>query len=248
MSSNSDRPVLIVGATSDISVALARQMAEAGHPVYLAARDISQLEPIVADLKIRACVPVEAVKMDVTDTGTMRETLFALAPSPKIIVSMVGQMGVQADQEKDPALVQSVTDTNFTGPAALMEAGAELFQSMDEPTVLVGVSSVAGDRGRARNYYYGAAKAAFTTMLSGLRQRLARTQTTVISVKPGFVATRMTAGMDLPGPLVASDVECARMIHRAIRKKREIVYPLKWRAVMYAVRSVPEPVFKKLSF
>ncbi|MEQ9316231.1 MAG: SDR family oxidoreductase [Henriciella sp.] len=248
MSSNSDRPVLVVGATSDISIALARQMAEAGHPVYLAARDVSKLDAIASDLRIRARVPVETVEMDVTNTAATRETLMALSPAPRIIVSMVGLMGVQAEQEKDPAKARAVIDANFIGPAALMEAGAELFETMDEPTCLVGVSSVAGDRGRARNYYYGAAKAGFTTMLSGLRQRLARSQTTVITVKPGFVATRMTADLDLPKPLVASDVECAKMIHRAIRKKREVVYPLKWRALMCAVRAVPEPVFKKLSF
>ncbi len=240
--------VLIAGATSDIALELARQMAADGHGIYLAARDVQRLEADRGDIELRHHVPVQLVEMDVTQTGTLKAKLYALDPKPHIIVSMVGWMGEQAEQEKDVDQAARVVAANFTGPAALMEAGASLFATIDARTTLVGVSSVAGDRGRARNYYYGAAKGGFTAMLSGLRQRLSRTKTRVITVKPGFVATRMTEGMDLPKPLVDSAGASAKMIHRAIRKGRDIVYPWKWRLLMTVIRGVPEPVFKKMKF
>ena len=241
-------PALIVGATSDIARALAHRLAADGHPLHLAGRNLDALERDAADLRLRHDVLVNVVSIDVTATAALKDILSALDPAPRIIVSMVGWMGDQGLQQSDPAQASAVIAANFTGPAALMEAGAAMFADVDEDTWLVGVSSVAGDRGRARNYYYGAAKAGFTAMMSGLRQRLARTRTTVITVKPGFVATSATAGMDLPGPLVASPDACATMIHRAIKKKREVVYPLVWRGVMTIIRGVPEPVFKKMKF
>ena len=241
---------LIVGATSDISRALAHSLAADGHGLYLAARDVGAIEADVTDLELRHRVPVRAIAMDVTETAALDSQLRALDPAPHIIVSMVGFMGEQAAQQDSTEEAARVIAANFTGPAALMEAGARLFSGIDAPTTLVGVSSVAGDRGRARNYYYGAAKGGFTAMLSGLRQRMTQTQpnTTVITVKPGFVATRMTEGMDLPGPLVDTAETSASMIHRAIRKRREIVYPWKWRLLMTAIRAVPEPIFKRLKF
>lgn len=240
--------VLIAGATSDIALALAHQMAADGHGVYLAARNVARMDADRGDIELRHRVPVKLIEMDVTDTGRLKASLAALDPKPHTIVSMVGWMGEQSQQEQDPEQAAKVIAANFTGPAALMEAGADLFSTIDAPTTLVGVSSVAGDRGRARNYYYGAAKGGFTSVLSGLRQRLSGTKTKVITVKPGFVATRMTDGMDLPGPLVDSAEASAKMIYRAIRKGREVVYPWKWRLVMTVIRTVPEPIFKKMKF
>lgn len=240
--------VLIVGATSDIALALARELAGQGHAIHLAGRDPAALEADRADLAIRARVPVSTLALDVTDLAGMEAKLRALDPVPHVIVSMVGFMGEQAQSEADPAKAAAVVTANFTGPAVLMEAGARLFAGINAPTTLVGVSSVAGDRGRARNYWYGAAKAGYTAMLSGLRQRLNGTNTTVITVKPGFVATRMTQGMTLPKPLVESAESCAKRIAGAIKGKRLVVYPWKWRLLMMVIRAVPEPIFKGMKF
>ncbi len=249
MSTPSNRPpVLIVGATSDISLALARRLAGDGHPLYLAARRIDAIEADARDIAIRSGQPVTPIVLDVTQTGGLQAALAALDPAPHVIVSMVGFMGDQAQSEADPEAAKVVIDTNLTGPAALMEAGAVLLAGIDAPTALVGVSSVAGDRGRARNYYYGAAKAGFTALLSGLRQRLAGTKVAVITVKPGFVATRMTEGMALPKPLVESAEACAARIAKAISARRMVVYPWKWRILMSVIRAVPEPVFRKMKF
>ena len=112
---------------------------------------------------------------------------------------------------------------------------------------LVGISSVAGLRGRATNYVYGSAKAALTAFLSGLRNRLASRGVHVVTVLPGFVATRMTEHMDLPALLTARPREVADAIHRAAEKKHNIIYvrPV-WRVVMFVIKLIPESVFKKM--
>ncbi len=239
-------PVLILGAKSDIALAMAHQMAERGHAIHLSARNEADLQNDAADIRLRYGVDVKTCNIDVTETTKAHSILSSLTPPPRIVVSMVGWMGDQAVQERDPTQVEKVLRTNMIGPAAYLEAAATLFSETAEPTVIVGVSSVAGDRGRAKNYYYGAAKAGLSTMLSGLRQRLSGSNTTVITVKPGFVGTSATEGMDLPAALTETPAQCAKRIVRAIEKKREIVYPLKWRLIMWIIRAVPEPVFKRL--
>ena len=112
--------------------------------------------------------------------------------------------------------------------------------------MLVGVSSVAGERGRASNYVYGSAKAGFSAFLSGLRNRLAGSGVHVVTVKPGYVRTRMTDGMDLPPRLTAEPDEVARAVVRAIRRRRDVVYVRRiWRVIMLAVRAIPERIFKR---
>ena len=112
---------------------------------------------------------------------------------------------------------------------------------------IIGISSVAGDRGRASNFIYGSAKAGFTAFLSGLRNALASKGVQVLTVKPGFVATQMTAGKDLPPRLTAQPAEVARAIVSAHKKGRDVIYvkPV-WRIVMLVIRTIPERVFKRL--
>ncbi|MCL4128207.1 UNVERIFIED_CONTAM: hypothetical protein GTU68_062310 [Idotea baltica] len=113
---------------------------------------------------------------------------------------------------------------------------------------IVGISSVAGERGRASNYLYGSAKAGFTSFLSGLRNRLAGKGVHVLTVKPGFVDTAMTEGLDLPGPLTAQPQQVARAVFKAVGKKKNTLYTLwMWRYVMLIIRNIPEAIFKKLS-
>ena len=137
--------------------------------------------------------------------------------------------------------------TNYLGPALLMGALAERFERRGSG-VLVGVSSVAGERGRAANYVYGSAKAGFTAFLSGLRNRLATPGVHVVTVKPGYVRTRMTAGRELPEPLTARPDEVAAATVNAIRRRRHVIYvrPV-WRLIMLLVRALPEPIFKRLT-
>jgi len=137
--------------------------------------------------------------------------------------------------------------TNYSGPALFLLAGAR-FLGGGRQGCIIGISSVAGDRGRGSNFVYGSAKAGLTAFLSGLRNRLSRTGIHVMTVKPGFVATSMTAGMKLPPLLTAKPDEVARAILKAHRARRNIVYvkPV-WRLIMTIIAMIPEPIFKRLS-
>jgi len=138
-------------------------------------------------------------------------------------------------------------DTNYTGVVSLFNIIANDFEKR-KSGFIVGISSVAGDRGRKSNYIYGSAKAAFTAYLSGLRNRLYDAQVHVLTVKPGFVSTKMTEGMDLPEKLTAQPEEVAEDIYKAQQKGKNVLYTKWiWRWMMLIIRSIPEFQFKKMS-
>lgn len=238
-------PVLILGARSGIARAVARRFAAQGHPLQLAARDPATLEADAADLALRHGIDVTLHEFDALDTGAHSGFIDSLPSLPAIAVCAVGAMGSQAESQGDPAAAVAVMRANFEGPAIIMGVLAERFAARGSGT-LVGISSVAGERGRASNYVYGAAKAGFTTYLSGLRNRLAGSGVHVVTVLPGFVATAMTEGMDLPARLTASPEAVADAIARAVARRRNTVYvkPV-WRLIMAVIRAIPEPLFKK---
>jgi short-subunit dehydrogenase len=136
--------------------------------------------------------------------------------------------------------------SNYEGPASIMAVLANRFEARGSGT-LVGISSVAGNRGRASNYIYGSAKAGFTAFLSGLRSRLSRKGVHVVTVLPGFVATKMTDGMNLPAKLTATPEDCATAIERAVTRRRSIVYVKQiWWSVMFIIQLIPERYFKSM--
>ena len=237
---------LVIGATSDIGRAVARRLADGGCALQLAARDPERLDREVQDLRLRTGASVDAHPCDVLDADGGASLLDALDPLPDIAVCVVGMLGDQAESERDAGAAARVMRTNYVGPAQLMGALAERFARRGHG-VLVGVGSVAGDRGRGSNYVYGSAKAGFAAFLSGLRNRLAASGVHVVTVKPGFVRTRMTDGMDLPARLTAEPDEVAAAIVRAVRKRRDVVYVRSiWRPIMAAIRAIPERMFKRM--
>nr|AID69702.1 short chain dehydrogenase [uncultured organism] len=161
---------------------------------------------------------------------------------PGIVVSVAGLLGDQAATRGDSERISQIIAVNFTGPAVVLEAAAARIGS----GWVIGISSVSGDRGRASNYWYGAAKAGLSTMLSGLRQRYAGSNVRVMVVKPGFVATRMTRGMKLIGPLTNTPEEIAALVCKAMDRGREVVYPFRWKLVMLVLRTVPEWIYRRL--
>ncbi|WP_209425119.1 SDR family oxidoreductase [Pararhodobacter sp. SW119] len=237
--------VLILGARSDIARACAQRFAQGGHPVMLAARDAATLAPDATDIGLRHGVTVTCHDFDALDPEGFAAFLDALPVLPEIAVCAVGLMGTQDQNQRDPAAAIRVLRSNFEGPAILLAELAERFEARGSGT-LIGISSVAGERGRASNYVYGAAKAGFTAYLSGLRNRFARGPVRVITVLPGFVATRMTEGMDLPPRLTAQPEEVAEAIFQATRRGRDVVWvrPV-WRLIMAIIRALPEGIFKK---
>lgn len=239
--------MLILGARSDIGKAVAHRFASQGYDLQLAARRAATLEADKADLELRHGVAVTLHEFDVLTTEAHDRFVQALPVLPDCVVCAVGVMGSQDLSEEDVAHASQILRVNFEGPACIMGVLANRFQSRGSGT-LIGISSVAGERGRGSNYTYGAAKAGFTAFLSGLRNRLARYGVHVVTVLPGPVETRMTVGLTMPSFLVAQPQEVAVAIWRAARRRHSIVYvrPI-WSVIMAILRSVPEVWFKRLN-
>ncbi|WP_067732993.1 SDR family oxidoreductase [Novosphingobium naphthalenivorans] len=236
--------VLVIGARSDIGLAAAHRFAAAGYDVQLAARNAAQLEADAADIALRHGVRATMHELDLLAPGTFGAFLDSLPALPQVAICAVGLLGDQAVSQSDLEAASLVMRSNYEGPALMTGLLAERFEARGSGT-LVGISSVAGDRGRASNYVYGSAKAGYTAFLSGLRNRLAKKNVHVLTVLPGFVRTRMTEGMDLPARLTADPGQVAEAIFAAVSKKRDVIYvkPV-WRLVMGVIRAVPERIFK----
>jgi decaprenylphospho-beta-D-erythro-pentofuranosid-2-ulose 2-reductase len=241
------KPVLILGAASDMARAIARSFAAEGHSIQLAARNVGRLEADRADLVTRYGVDVTLHEFDALDLDAHAAFVESLPDLPRVAVSAVGTMGTQEENAASPTVGTMVMRANFEGPASILAHLANAMEARGSGT-LVGISSVAGERGRASNYVYGSAKAGFTAFLSGLRNRLAKKGVHVVTVLPGFVATAMTEGMDLPARLTAQPEEVGAAVVKAVRTQRDVIYvrPI-WRIVMAIIRAIPEPIFKKTS-
>ncbi len=240
-------PVLLLGARSDIARATARAFAAEGHPIHLAARNVAQMQADKTDLEVRYGVEVSLHEFDALDIDGHDAFVDGLPALPEIAICAVGAMGEQSESEASAPAAAAVLRANFEGPALALGVLAQRFADRGSGT-LVGISSVAGDRGRASNYVYGSAKAGFTAFLSGLRNRLVGKNVHVVTVLPGFVATAMTEGLDLPEKLTAEPSEVGEAIVKAVRKSRNIIYvrPVWW-LIMAIIRSIPEAIFKKTS-
>ena len=244
----SRKSAIVLGGSSDIGRAAARAFAKAGYDVVLAGRDIAALEPDAADLRARYNVEVGLRKFDVLDTASFAEFVSGLPALPDVVISIVGLLGVQENAESDLTHATAIMRSNYEGPSLILGLFAERFLARGSGTI-VGVSSVAGDRGRASNYVYGSAKAGLSAFLSGLRARASRGGVHVVTVKPGFVRTRMTEGMKLIGPLTVEAPVVGNAVLRAVENKTDVVYVSgKWRLVMLIIKALPEAVLKKLTF
>ena len=242
--------VLILGARSDIGKAIAHAFAAEGHPLQLAARRADSLAPDQTDLALRYGVSVTLHELDALDLEAHEAFLDSLPSLPEITVSAIGLLGDQTESAAHAAQASTVLRSNFEAPAQMLGAIANRLEAQGAAKArgtLVGISSVAGDRGRATNYVYGSAKAGFTAFLSGLRNRLVKEGVHVVTVLPGFVATKMTEEMDLPEKLTAQPEEVAEAVHRAVATGKNVIYVRRiWRLIMVIIRSIPEGVFKRM--
>lgn len=243
--------VAIFGATSAIAEQVARRLAAKGARFFLAARDPARLERIAADLAIRGASAVHAHAADLDDPAALEPMLAAMAGSigvPEIVLLAFGTLGDQAAIARDVEAVRRSLLTNFVSPACLLTALAARMEPAGRGVIAV-LTSVAGLRGRASNYVYGAAKGGLSTFLEGLRHRLAGTGVQVLDIRPGPVDTPMTAQLGLAGPLLASPERVAADIERAIERRRSVLYtPWFWRWIMLVIRLLPEPLFHRLRF
>ena len=238
---------IILGATSTIARAFARLLAERGDGLILAGRDLEELERDALDYRNRGAPNAQAVAFDARDAATF-EASFEMLRSAEGAVNaavFVGSMPPQDEIDANPHLIEGTVTDSFTGPARFLTMLAPLLEDRGKGTI-VGVGSVAGDRGRLGNYIYGAAKSGFHTYLSGLRNRLGRSGVHVLTVKPGTVDTAMTWGMDAL-PFLAPPEKIAADILKAADRGRNTLYtPIIWWPVMTVIRLIPEAIFKKL--
>lgn len=243
--------VLIIGATSAIAQSVAHKYASNGGRLFLVARDAARLDTLAADLQVRGAERVDVLAADLTDHARHPEIVeAALDAMPQLDVVLVahGVLPEQADCEASTELSLESIDVNFLSVVSLLTPLANRLAERGKATIAV-ISSVAGDRGRGSNYVYGSAKAALDAFLQGLRNRLFKSDVHVLTIKPGFVATPMTAHIEgRSGPLWAQPDEVAEGIVQAIEKQKNVVYlPRFWWAIMFIIRNIPEFVFKRLS-
>jgi decaprenylphospho-beta-D-erythro-pentofuranosid-2-ulose 2-reductase len=242
--------ILIIGATSAIATACARRWAEEGSALFLVARSAEKLAQVAADLRARGPATVTTHKMDAMDSAGHPAMLQAAATAlGEIDIALIayGTLPDQTACEQDPALAAEAFALNATSVIAVATAISGLFESKRAGTLAV-ISSVAGDRARASNYVYGAAKAAVSAFCDGARARLAKSGVHVVTIKPGFVDTPMTKSLTLPAALLAQPDQVARDIVAAIDRKTGTLYtPRIWALIMLIIRNIPGPIFRRLN-
>ncbi|MBW1892128.1 MAG: SDR family oxidoreductase [Deltaproteobacteria bacterium] len=240
--------LLVLGANSDVAHAVSKKFAkEEKVNLYLASRNMEVLEKKAQDLQTRFGVNAKVLFFDAEDGQSRKDFYESLDPRPDGVILAFGYLGDQEKAQDSFEEAEKIINTNFTHAVAILEVIAKDFEKRGHGFI-VGISSVAGERGRKSNYFYGAAKGALSIYLSGLRNRLSGRGINVITILPGFIDTKMTEGMDLPGALTASPDEVAEDIYVAFKKNKSIVYTKWfWKWVMAIIKSIPEPIFKRMS-
>lgn len=241
MSSSS---VLILGATSDVGMAIAKQYIQLGVKVFLATRDSDRLRTAMVDWPDSSLAQV--ISFEATDYVNHTSWIQSLPELPPITVLVFGYLGDHARAIREWGEAERIINSNYTGAVSILNIISNEYEKRGAGTI-VGISSVAGDRGRQSNYLYGSAKAGFTAYLSGLRNRLFPKGVHVVTVKPGFINSKMTTGLNLPKQLTASPDQVATRIINAVIRKRNVIYVLSiWYWIMLIIRNIPEFIFKRI--
>ena len=239
--------VVVVGAASAVAQAAIRLWAQRGHTLTLVGRNAKELERIAADARVRGAASVTMLTGDLTERRFIAESIGSIT-STRIALIAYGSLTDSARADYDANYLSDELHANFVSAAlwAQLLANRMAANNATGGTVAV-ISSVAGDRGRGSNHAYGAAKAGLTAFCSGLRARMASRRVHVITIKPGFIDSPMTAHILKKGALWATPEAVAAGIVNAIDKQRDVVYlPGFWRLIMLIITHIPEQIFKRL--
>lgn len=242
------RKLLVLGATSTIVSEALKHFAASGDALFLVARDRAKLLVVRDDLLVRGASQVEVLELDLCDYSrqawALEQAQAALGDIDHVIIGY-GVLGDQPSAEREFEHARQIIDVNFCSVVSWLTRISNLFEESGAGVIAV-IGSVAGDRGRAVNYVYGASKGALDIFLSGLRNRLAKKGVAVVTIKPGFVKTPMTAHLE-QGALFAEAVVVGEGVFQSIVKKKDLVYlPWFWRYIMLLIKIIPESVFKRL--
>jgi short-subunit dehydrogenase len=240
--------VMIVGATSAIAHETAKHFAAQGASLYLVGRNADKLSTVAADLKVHGAKAVETAIVDLADLkrhpALIAAAIQALGGLDAALIAH-GTLGDQDQAEADVEVMLREFTTNGLSYLSLLTILANHFEAQKRGTIAV-ISSVAGERGRGSNYVYGAAKGAVSLFTQGVRNRLSKAGVNVVTIKPGFVDTPMTATLK-KNPLYANPRSVGKRIHAAMIKGEDVVYvPFFWAVIMMIIRNIPERIFKKL--
>ena len=226
------KTILILGANSDMAKAIADRFQTEGFELLLAVRNPK------SDLEIA---------FDAVDFASHKAFVKNLNVVPDVVVTAFGVL-IEGDASfQDPKASLESTLVNYSGVVSIL---GHLSKAMAErgTGTIIGISSVAGDRGRGSNYVYGSAKAGMTAYLDGLRNYLFSKGVHVVTVIPGYVDTKMKAGKPTPGIVTASVDDVAKAVFRAYSGKKNRVYVISiWRWIMLIIRNIPEFIFKRMS-
>lgn len=240
--------ILIIGAKSDLSKELAKLYSKDGYNLYLAGRNINNLENFKKELEEKFDINVNLKELDLNKYETHKIFYESLEPKPFGIILVSGYMADQKDCEMNFEKTFNTINVNYTGAVSILNIVANNLEKQNNGFIIA-ISSVAGVRGRKKNYIYGSSKAALTTYLSGLRNRLYKSNINVITVKPGFMYSRMTLGLKLPKRLTSFPNEVAKKIYYGQLNGKEIIYSKTiWRIIMFVIKIIPERIFKKTNF
>ena len=240
--------LLVIGGNSDIGFSIAKEFYKNGFNLYLTKRPNTNLEKEFKHLKDNS-EKIIIKDFDLSDVNNHQDFYSSLNPKPEVILCAAGLLRMNEELIDNFDETKKLINTNYTAYVSLLNIVGKDFQKRNLGTI-IGISSVAGDRGRSSNYIYGSTKSAFSTFLSGMRNSMTikKTKVNVITVKPGFIKTKMTKNHRPPLFFSANSKVVAKDVYKAWKKKKNIVYsPWYWKYIFIFIKLIPERIFKKLN-
>ncbi|REC39961.1 SDR family NAD(P)-dependent oxidoreductase [Chryseobacterium sp. 5_R23647] len=239
--------MIVLGSTSEVAQAFVEKALQEGEKyerIYLFTSNKEATERFAKHIDVKFLQQSEIIELDLTKDINYFDFDHV---NSNVLFCATGYLGESTeDSLYDNKNTERIIDINYSKLVPVMNYFAQKFESKRSGTI-IGLSSVAGDRGRQSNFIYGSAKAAFTAYLSGLRNYLFEKKVHVLTVKPGFMATKMTEGLPLNPKLTATPKQAAECIYKAFKKQKNITYVLPiWGVIMMIIRNIPEFIFKKL--
>lgn len=239
--------VLILGANSDISKQLIIKLSNLDARLTLFTRDTESLNLFLKS-EIKDTKKISIFKIDLKNIVEFKKILDSLEYFPNIAISTIGQLTNSTREDIfENSILDEMININYLYPSKCIQIICDYFiKKKITDGIIVALSSVAGYRGRKKNYEYGAAKAAFSTFLSGLRNKLYN-KIHVATIEPGFVKTKMTKNIKIPDFLADTPENLASKIMNVINNKVNSYTPIKWKVIMFIIKLIPEKIFKKLN-
>lgn len=239
--------MIVLGSTSEVAQAFVEKALAAGEKfpvIYLLTSHKETAERFARHIDVKFFQLAEVIELDITkklDHSILEHV------DADLLFCATGYLGKSTEEGLyDDENTRKIVDINYAKLIPVINYFAQKMERRRSGTIIA-LSSVAGDRGRQSNFIYGSAKAAFTAYLSGLRNYLYPQKVHVMTVKPGFMETKMTEGLPLNPKLTATPQQAAACIYKAYTKQKDVVYVLPvWRFIMLIIKNIPEFIFKKL--